>query len=148
MMKISTKGRYGVRFMMDLAINGTDTKVTLKDVANRQDISEKYLWQVVTPLKSAGLISSVPGPGGGYALTREPAAITLREILAALEGKSGLVDCVITPSLCLRGNACPARAVWQDVAARINRILDSYSLSEMAEKKVDLRKDVVLNYAI
>ncbi len=147
-MKISTKGRYGVRFMMDLALNGVNTNVTLKKIAERQGISEKYLWQIVTPLKTAGLIRSVAGPGGGYSLTRTPATITLHEIIDALEGDGGLVDCLPASSVCSRSNSCAAREMWKDVEERIGRILDSLSLQDLVQKQLTLQERKSSNYVI
>ena len=139
-MKISTKGRYGVRFLMDLAVNNSTGNVTLKEVAARQEISEKYLWQVASPLKAAGLIRAASGPGGGYALARTPEDITLREILAVLEGDSGLVPCAGAPSVCPRGNECAAREIWREVEKKVGRVLDSFTLGDMAERERSLAR--------
>ncbi len=147
-MKISTKGRYGVRFLMDLAINGRNANVTLKTIAERQDISEKYLWQIVSPLKTAGLIRSVAGPGGGYALARDPATITLREILEALEGDRGLVECLPSPAICSRSNFCAAREVWQEVEERVGSALESFSLQDLASQQQKSQERESLNYVI
>ncbi len=147
-MKISTKGRYGVRFLMDLAVNGRNARVPLKKIAERQEISEKYLWQIVTPLKTAGLIRSVAGPGGGYALTRDPAHITLREILEALEGDGGIVACLPSPATCSRSNSCAAREIWRDVDQRIGSALESFSLEELASKQLKLQESESPSYVI
>ncbi len=147
-MKISTKGRYGVRFLMDLAVNGRNSNVTLKTIAARQAISEKYLWQIVMPLKAAGLISSVAGPKGGYRLARDPATITLREIIAALEGDGGLVACLSSSSTCSRSNSCAAREVWEEVEARIANALESFSLQYLAAKQRKYAGNESLSYVI
>lgn len=85
-MNITTRGRYGVRFLLDLAIHGGDRAVSLRDSSARQGVSEKYLWQVVTPLRSAGLIESIRGAHGGYRLTQPPGRITIAKVLELLEG--------------------------------------------------------------
>ena len=147
-MKVSTKGRYGVRFLMDLVTHNETKNVTLKEVAERQSISEKYLWQVVTPLKKAGLIRAVAGPGGGYTLAKPPAAITLNDILDVLEGGSALVDCHTEPSVCVRSNICAAREVWKEVADKIAEVLTSITLGDMAEKQRAMSEAEFLNYSI
>ena len=98
-MKLSTKGRYGVRLMFDLALHYGEGTVSLKDVAKRQGISEKYLWHLIPPLKNAGLINSTRGSQGGYVLAKPPHLISLKEILLVLEGSMCLVDCTEQPSL-------------------------------------------------
>ena len=97
-MKISTKGRYALRLMLDLALSDPGVPVPLRDVAQRQDISDKYLEQIVTPLSRAGLVRSVRGAGGGYLLTRDPAEYTVGEILRPLEGSLAPVSCVTAAS--------------------------------------------------
>ncbi len=133
---------------MDLALNGGNANVTLKKIAERQGISEKYLWQIVTPLKVAGLIRSVAGPGGGYALTRAPATITLHEIVDVLEGDGGLVDCLPASSVCPRSNSCAAREMWKDVEERIGRVLDSLSLQDLVQKQLTIQQSELPNYVI
>lgn len=147
-MKISTKGRYGVRFLMDLAANSEAGNVTLKEVAQRQGISEKYLWQIVSPLKKQGLIHSVSGPGGGYTLAKSPAEITLRDILAVLEGDDGLVACISDPGSCARGNACAAREMWKDVGERIDEVLASVVLIDLVERQRVIRESEASSYTI
>ena len=98
-MKISTKGRYALRLMLDLALSDPGVPVPLRDVAQRQDISDKYLEQIVTPLSRAGLVRSVRGAGGGYLLTRDPAEYTVGEILRPLEGS-------LAPVCCVDGSEC------------------------------------------
>ncbi len=147
-MKISTKGRYGVRFLMDLARHNSGN-VTLKDISARQDISEKYLWQVVNPLKTAGLIRSASGPHGGYALAKPPESITLREILAVLEGDSNIAPCIQEPSACKRGNACAAHQIWKELDLQIASAMESVTLHQMAEKqRVLTESSFSSNYSI
>ena len=134
-MKLSTKGRYGVRFMFDLALHYKSGTVSLKDVARRQGISEKYLWHLIPPLKNAGLINSTRGSHGGYELAKHPAEITLREVLTVLEGPMSLVECIDKPSLCERSDSCIAREIWTEVAENMLASLDSFTLERMMEKQ-------------
>jgi len=146
--KISTKGRYGVRFMLDLAVHGKEGVVTLKAVARRQQISEKYLWQVVTPLKSAGLIAATVGAKGGYALARDPAKVTLKDILDPLEGDCALVKCTKRASACSRSSACVAREIWQEVSRALARAMEKITLKTMLEKYAVKQAGTNLTYNI
>ncbi len=147
-MKISTKGRYGLRFMLDLAVHGEEGIVTLKAVARRQQISEKYLWQIVAPLKSAGLITAMVGAKGGYTLARDPERITLKDILDPLEGDCALVTCTKRASACNRSSACVAREIWQEVSAALARALDAITLKAMMTKYSAKQAKTILSYDI
>ncbi len=133
-MKLSTRGRYGVRFMLDLVEHGGEGNVPLGDIARRQDISEKYLWQIVNRLKTAGLIHAVPGASGGFTLARKPEAITLRDMLTVLEGRDELVACVTTPDTCPHSDNCRARNIWNEVSDRLGAMLESITLRDMLDK--------------
>lgn len=145
-MKLSTKGRYGVRLMFDLALHYGDGAVSLKDVAKRQEISEKYLWHLIPPLKNAGLITATRGAHGGYVLAKPPHLITLKEILLILEGSMNLVECTDRPSLCQRSGSCVAREIWKEVSDRMLQALASFTLDEMLEKQK--AKKEALTYCI
>jgi Rrf2 family protein len=145
-MKLSTKGRYGVRLMFDLALHYGDGAVSLKDVAKRQAISEKYLWHLIPPLKNAGLINSTRGSRGGYVLAKPPHLINLKEILQVLEGSMCLVECADQPSLCKRSGSCVAREVWAEVTEKMLQALASFTLEGMLEK--EKCKQEVMTYSI
>ena len=134
--------------MLDLAIHGNGESVKLKDAAKRQAISEKYLWQVVNPLKAAGLITTVRGAGGGYALAKPPSRITLRDILALLEGDCSLVDCVQSPGSCERSAECVAREVWKELDMKLAAAMESITLEDMAEKQRACADNSKLMYSI
>ena len=148
-MKLSTKGRYGVRLIIDIASHDSGGPVLLREISKRQEISEKYLWHLINPLKAAGLITATRGVKGGYILAKSPAEITMKEILQASEGSFCLVDCVETPSTCKRVPICVARDMWSEIAESIDRILTSTTLADMVErqkaKKETLASD---NYSI
>jgi Rrf2 family protein len=133
---------------MDLVVHGEERNVTLQEVARRQAISEKYLWQIVNPLKTAGLIRAAAGPGGGYTLARPPATITLHDILAVLENDFALVACVLTPTTCSRSNACAAREIWREVEGKIGQVLASITLSDIADKQRLMTESESPSYAI
>ncbi|MBF0595018.1 MAG: Rrf2 family transcriptional regulator, partial [Candidatus Omnitrophica bacterium] len=111
-MKLSTKVRYSVRLMIDLAIHGAKGPVLLRDIAYRQDISEKYLGHLVPLLKSAGLINATRGSKGGFILLRLPSVITLKDIIEAVEGPICLVGCTSDPDQCKRSGSCSSRDFW------------------------------------
>ena len=134
-MKLSTKGRYGVRLMLDLAVHAGNGPVSLRDIAARQEISEKYLSNIIPPLKSAGLLRAARGARGGYVLARSPREITLKDILLVLEGPMCLVECTEQPELCVRSDDCLVRDIWAEVAGKMLEALDSFTLESMIEKK-------------
>jgi len=134
-MKLSTRGRYGVRLMLDLALHYGEGPVLLKDIAGRQGISEKYLWQLINPLKTVGLIGSTRGAHGGYVLARPPEEISLKEIVRVLEGSLCLVDCVENPAVCDRFQTCTSRDIWSEASNQISQILESMTLDKMVVKQ-------------
>ena len=135
-MKLSTRGRYGVRLMLDLALHEGEGPVLLREIAKRQEISEKYLWQLINPLKAAGMINSLRGAHGGYILGKKPGEINLRQILTVLEGSLCLVDCVDNPSGCDRSPACISRDIWSEASKGILNVLESMTLAKMVEEHV------------
>jgi len=134
-MKLSTRGRYGVRLMFDLALHYGSGPIYLKDIAERQGISAKYLWQLINPLKSTGLVNSTRGAHGGYVLGKEPEQISLKEILRVLEGSLCLVDCVDNPSLCERAPSCVSREIWGETSKGMQQMLENTTLATMIIKQ-------------
>ncbi len=133
-MKITTRSRYGVRLMLELARNFDKGQVLLKDIARNEEISEKYLSLIIIPLRTAGLVQSTRGAHGGYSLTRPPEEITLKDIVQVLEGGISLVDCVENSSSCSRSQTCVSRDVWSIVSERISQTLESISLGDLLAK--------------
>ena len=140
-MKLSTKGRYGVAAMYDLALHYGQGPISLKSVAIRQGISEHYLEQLMGTLRKSGYVKSVRGAQGGYALTKEPAQISVGDIIKIMEGPIAPVDCLLTDAIdneyCQRASICVTRGVWAKVRDSINGVLDSISLADLCrEEKV------------
>ncbi len=135
-MKLSTRGRYGLRAMLDIAINQGDGPITLNSISERQGISVGYLEQLMVPLKKEGLIRSVRGAQGGYLLAREPDKITVGDIIRALEGPIAPVACVSEdyPEECDRAEGCVTRLVWAKVRDSIAQVLDSLTLADLMEE--------------
>ena len=145
-MKLSTKSRYSVRLMIDLALHGSDGFVLLKDVAERQSISEKYLGHLVPLLKSAGFIRTERGAKGGFALIKDPREVSLKDIIEATEGTVSLVECLKDPGSCKRSGHCAAFDIWADVTEGVKGVLEQYKLSDLVEKQ--RAKDQVDSYSI
>ncbi len=133
-MKISTKARYGTRLMLALGLHYEEGPVLLKDVARLEDISEKYLSQIVIPLKNAGLVNSFRGARGGYVLAKHPVQINLREIVEALEGEINLVDCVKTSASCLRSSMCVTHFLWRKMGQKMIQVLEDITLADLVDE--------------
>ena len=135
MIKISTKGRYVLRLMIQLASDYGNGAILLKDIAEEQDVSANYLAQLISPLKSAGLIVSNRGSHGGYMLSRKPTEINVRQIIEAVEGPISLVECVHAPEICSRVERCLSRKVWIQASEQLAETFASTKLSEKKKKK-------------
>jgi len=147
-MKVSTKGRYAVRFLLDLALHDRSKPVSLNEIAQRQDISEKYLWQIVANLKSAGLVSATSGKRGGFLLAKSPEKISLKDILEILEGDCVLVDCVPDAAVCKRSANCIAREMWRETSRQIADVLASVKLADLVAKAKKRAHNEELSYVI
>lgn len=130
-MIISTKGRYGLRAVFTLAMHGPKEPLSIKYIADSQNISELYLEQLFSRLKSAGLIKSIRGAQGGYLLGKEPKDITVGMIVRALEGPLAPSDCVVEDGACENEELCVTRVVWQKIYEGLNNVVDSISLQDM-----------------
>lgn len=145
MIRLSTKGRYGTRLMLNLAQhygNGNDT-VILKNISDDERISIRYLEQIIIPLKINRLVKSIRGAGGGYTLARKPEDIRLSEILHSLEGNCCLVECIEDESFCEFIDSCPTFDIWKNATDLLKGYFDSITLKDivaMAEKKAKKAK--------
>ena len=127
--------------MLELALRYGEGPVLLKDIAERQGISEKYLWQLINPLKTTGLVNSLRGAHGGYVLGKPPEAISLKAILQILEGPLCLVDCVDNPSLCERAPSCISRDIWGEASKNMQQTLEDTTLAAMVERQKEKLKN-------
>ena len=132
-MKLSTKGRYGTRAMLDIALHKDKGPCVMKDISARQNISPKYLDHILSALRRAGLIKNIRGKGGGYILSRSASAINLKEIIEAVEGSLSPVECVDEPALCDRSNECPTLEVWRRMRDAIAGVLEDTTLESLVE---------------
>ena len=131
-MKISTKGRYALRLMLDIALNDAKTPVRIKDIAERQQISDKYLEQIVSSLNKAGFVKSLRGPQGGYRLTKKPEEYTVGMILRLIEGSLAPVACLDDDiNNCPRADRCPTLILWEKLYDAISEVVDNITLADL-----------------
>ena len=148
-MKLSTKGRYGLKAMFELALCYGDGPTPLSNVASKQNISVNYLEQLIATLRKAGLVKSVRGAHGGYILAYKPEDITVGDVIRTLEGPIAPSDCVIdqADSDCSKHNSCVTRTIWEKIKESIDDVIDSISLQDMVkEHKEKNNKDSIMYY--
>jgi len=134
MLKLSTRGRYGLRAMTEIARGyGGERPVMMSAITERQQISRKYLHAILTSLKDAGLVRAIRGARGGFVVARPPSDITVGEICEALEGKLAVVDCVADRSVCTRVDTCRTRGMWKRLNDAMVEVLGGTTLADLAE---------------
>ena len=134
-MKLSTKGRYGLRALIDLALYSEEEPVSIQSIAKRQNLSESYLEQLVAKLRKAGLVKSIRGAQGGYQLAKPAAQISVGDVLRALEGNLEAVDCpALTEEGCDGADLCVAKYVWQRINENIAKTVDEMMLNQLVEE--------------
>lgn len=143
LLKLSTKGRYGVRAMFDLALHEGDGPIPLRSIAERQDISEHYLEQLIASLRNEGLVNSVRGAYGGYLLAKKAEEITIGDIIRVLEGSVAPVDCVSDnqEDKCERSVDCAVQMIWKKMRDSINEVLDSITLEDLRQEAVNIKQN-------
>jgi Rrf2 family protein len=134
-MKISTKIRYGTRAMLELACHYGEGPIELREIAKREDISLKYLEQVIVPLRTAGLVKSARGSKGGYFLAKHPSEIYLNDLVETLDGPLNLIECLNDPKVCQKVPSCITRDIWQEVSEAIDGVFRSVTLEDMVHRK-------------
>jgi Rrf2 family protein len=149
-LKISTRGEYGIRAILDIALHSDEGPVTLKSISGRQDISEPYLEQLIGGLRKAGLVVSTRGSQGGYVLAREPSQITIGDLIRVLEGPIAPVDCVNEQmgdsGCCSNVNRCATRVLWRKLRDSMTEVLDSTTLADLIDTSKDLNKEDNMYY--
>ena len=150
-MKLSSRGRYGVRAMFELALQHNEGAIPLRSVAEKQDISEHYLEQLIASLRKAGLVKSVRGAQGGYMLAKEPSQITVGDIVRVLEGPVAPVECVNEDQKgegCQKADECVTRMIWERLRDKINEVLDATTLEDMCKEAEKLKGENCYMYYI
>ena len=144
-MKISTKGRYALRLMLDLALNNNGEPVRIKDIAARQEISDKYLEQIISTLNKAGYVKSIRGPQGGYLLTREPKKYTVGMILRLTEGSLAPVACLEDEvNSCPRQEGCATLRLWKMLDKAIGDVVDKVTLEDLVEWQYQISDNYII----
>lgn len=146
-MKMSTRGRYGLRVMIELACAWGQGPTLVDTIAQNQEISANYLHLLLASLRTAGLVRATRGPKGGYELARAPGAITALDVVSALEGQISPSECVTDAPCCSRSNGCVAREVWCEVALAVERVLAERTLEQLASRHRALQ-EAPLSYTI
>ena len=134
-MKISTRGQYGTRALLELALHQREGPVPLKDIAQRQRISLQYLEHLITPLIAGGIVRSTRGARGGISLVKPPEEIRLSEVIQLLEGSVAPVECVDNPGVCNRSALCVTRDVWSELKRVMEGVLESTTLQDLVERQ-------------
>ena len=132
-MKLSTRSRYGARILVDLARHTGQGPVQIGEISKRQDISVKYLEQLIRPLKQASMVTSVRGPKGGHLLAKKPEEISLGQIVRLFEGQSELVECISNPEQCNMSDDCQVRLAWKDATRVLYEKLDNTSIADLLD---------------
>ncbi len=142
-MILSTKGRYGVRAAFDLALHYGEGPIPIKSIAERQNLSDPYLEQLVAILRKDGLVNSVRGAQGGYMLSRHPSKISVGDIIRSLEGPMAPAECVLDhqDKECIKADYCVTRILWEKIKDSINNVINSISLQDMVEDYERIGKD-------
>lgn len=135
-MKLSTRCRYGIHAMYDLAQSVGNGPQTIRAISERQLVPEQYLEQIIGILRREGLVNSVRGAQGGYMLAREPNEISIGQLLRILEGPVLMADCIEDAEACIRSSQCPSRVVWGRLTDCINKVVDSITLQDMLDDQI------------
>ena len=147
-MKLSTKSRYAIRALLDLALHQEEQPVLLKDIAQRQQISLNYLEHLITPLVAAGILLSTRGPKGGVSLGKPLDEVKMSEVIQLLEGSIAPVECVNNPDICERSETCVTRDVWSEMKDAINSVLESTTLMNLVERQKNKERHEEVMYYI
>jgi Rrf2 family cysteine metabolism transcriptional repressor len=134
-MKLSTKGRYGTRALLDIALHQGNGPIQLRDIAKREQISLPYLNHLIAPLIEGGVIRSTRGVGGGVSLAKSPEEIRMSEVIGLLEDSIALVKCVTDPAACNRSKFCATRDIWSELKTAMDGVLESTTLQDLVERQ-------------
>ena len=134
MIKVSTKTTNGIKLLFHLALNYKVKPISLKEISEKENISARYLEQIIIPLKNAGLVSSNRGVKGGYMLTKPPKEVGLSEIIKILEGSWALVECVENPGYCSKIESCISYEIWEKATQALSAVFEKYTLQDLIRK--------------
>lgn len=144
-MKINTKVRYGIRTMIEIAMNWNVKGIYQKEISENQEISFKYLDQIISSLKASGLIVNWEGRGSGYRLSRDPESISVYDVYRAFENELCIIDCLSSGSDCKRDQICPTKDFWHEFNVHMVEFMESMSIGKLAEKQKKLQQSEEMN---
>ncbi len=147
-MRLSTKGRYGTRALLEIALHEGNSPIQLKDVAEKQEISLPYLEQLMRPLVGGGYVRSTTGPRGGVSLAKDPSDIRMIDVIQLLEGSISLVSCVDDPDVCDRSSSCVTRDLWGELKDAMSDVLGSRTLQDLINRKKEKDESKEVMYYI
>ena len=147
-MKLSTRGRYATRAMLDLALHSAEGPVVIRDISRRQEVSELYMKQLIPPLRAARFIRVIRGAHGGLTLAKPPSQIKLIEIIQSIEGSTAPVECVDDAGICSRSDLCVTRVVWTKIKEAIDKVLESTTLQDLVEQHRQTEEASIGGYQI
>lgn len=147
-MRISTKIRYGARAILELASHYGQGPIDLKEIARKEDISLKYLEQVIIPLRTAGLVKSVRGARGGYSLAKPPSEIRLNDVIEILDGQVQFIECLRDPKGCRKASSCVTRDIWKQAFDALQDVFRSITFEEMVNRKKERERQLPPTYQI
>lgn len=142
-MKLSTRGRYSSRLLLDLAFHRGQGPISLKDIARRQQIPLPYLKHLIAPLISGGIVRSARGAGGGISLLKSPEEIKLKEVIRLLEGPISPVECVDDPGICERSSTCATRDIWVEMQKAMEGVLEATTLKDLMERQREKESPII-----
>ena len=134
-MRLSTRSRYAIRALLDLAMHIDQGPTLVREIAEREDISVRYLEQLLLPLKAAGIVRATRGANGGFTLAKKPSEISLHDIIKIMEGSTGFTECADDKGICPRANTCVLRDSWVEVTEAANKVMEATSLQVMVDKQ-------------
>ena len=147
-MKLSTKGRYATRAMLDLALHSDKGPVLIRDISKRQEISKQYLEQLFIPLRAAGLVRATRGARGGFTLAKLPSQIKLSEIIQVMEGSASPAECLDNARICSRSDSCVTRGIWAEMKEAIDKVLEFTTLQDLVERQREKEQPLSVMYYI
>lgn len=134
-MRLSTRSRYGILALMDLAVHASDGPVMVREIAEREGLSERYLEQLLLSLKTAGMVRATRGSGGGFTLARPPAEINIREVIRITEGSTAFTECADDPAVCSRSSSCALLDAWIEVTKAAEKVMESITIKDLIERQ-------------
>jgi len=134
-MRLSTRSRYGILALMDIAVHANSGPVMVREIAEREGLSERYLEQLLLSLKAAGIVRATRGTGGGFSLAKSPSEVNLKDVIRITEGSTAFTECADDPDVCSRSSACALLDAWVEVTKAAERVMESITIKDLIERQ-------------